>query len=110
MNDSPDWVGEPRPSLVPDGVMADALPRVLLVGENASIRMGGEGSFPYLYFKLLRARGVDVRLACHARVREELRELLADDFDRVRFVDDDKTDLRMYRAEQYFPGKLREQT
>src|SRR5262249_25108654 len=104
MNDSPDPAGETRPGRV----QAGELPRVLLVGENASIKMGGEASFPYLYFKLLRARGVDVRLACHARVRDELRGLLGDDFDRVSFVDDDRSSRLLFRAEQYLPGKLRE--
>ena len=69
--------------------------RVLLVGENASMRMSGETSFPYLHFKLLRDRGVDVRMLCHARVREELRELLGDDFPRVSFVDDGAFDLAL---------------
>jgi glycosyltransferase involved in cell wall biosynthesis len=110
MNDSPYPAGETRPGRAQAGVMAGELPRVLLVGENASLKMGGEGSFPYLYFKLLRARGVDVRLACHARVRDELRELLGDDFDRVSFVADDRTDRLLFRAEQYLPAKLREQT
>ena len=89
---------------------AGASLRVLLVGENASMRMGGEASFPYLYFKLLRARGVDVRLACHARVRDELRELLGADFDRVDFVEEDPFDLALFRVEHYLPAKLREQT
>src|SRR4051812_38688244 len=85
-------------------------PRVLLVGENAALRMGGEASFPYLYFKLLRARGVEVWLACHARVRDELRELLGEDFARVSFVEENPVDLALHRAEHYLPAKLREQT
>src|SRR5947209_2420268 len=96
----------------PGGVSAvsRANPRILLVGENAALRMGGEASFPYLYFKLLRARGVEVWLACHARVRDELRELLGEDFARVSFVEEDPVDLRLHRAEGYLPMKLREQT
>jgi glycosyltransferase involved in cell wall biosynthesis len=85
-------------------------PRVLLVGENAALRMGGEASFPYLYFKKLRARGVEVWLACHARVRDELRELLGEDIERVSFVEEDPLDLLLFRAEQYLPAKLKEQT
>jgi glycosyltransferase involved in cell wall biosynthesis len=84
--------------------------RVLLVGENASMRMSGETTFPCLYFKLLRDRGVDVRMICHARVRDELRELLGEDFSRVSFVDDNAMDLALFRMEQFIPGKLREQT
>jgi glycosyltransferase involved in cell wall biosynthesis len=84
--------------------------RVLLVGENASMRMSGETSFPCLYFKLLRERGIDVRMLCHARVRDELRELLGEDFSRVSFVDDNAVDLALFRMEQFIPGKLREQT
>src|SRR3954471_15093182 len=95
------------------GQVADAAgtsPRVLLVGENASLQMGGEASFPYLYFKLLRAGGVEVWLASHARVRDELRELLGDDFDRVSFVEDNAFDLALFRTEKYLPIKLRDQT
>jgi glycosyltransferase involved in cell wall biosynthesis len=84
--------------------------RVLLVGENASMRMSGETSFPCLYFKLLRERGVDVRMICHGRVRDELRELLGDDFPRVSFVEDNAVDLALFRIEQLIPGKLKEQT
>jgi glycosyltransferase involved in cell wall biosynthesis len=85
-------------------------PRVLIVGENAALRMGGEASFPYLYFEKLRARGVEVWLACHARVRDELRELLGADFERVSFVEEDRLDNRLMRADKYLPVKLREQT
>jgi glycosyltransferase involved in cell wall biosynthesis len=85
-------------------------PRVLIVGENAALRMGGEASFPYLYFEKLRARGVEVWLACHARVRDELRELLGADFDRVSFVEEDPLDLFLLRLEKHLPAKLKEQT
>src|SRR4051812_31467837 len=76
--------------------------RVLLVGENASMTMGGEASFPYLYFKLLRGRGVEVFLACHARVREELRELLGDEFERVGFVEEFPLNVALWRVGQWF--------
>src|SRR3954451_9131119 len=92
-------------------IVASKTPRVLVVGENAALRMGGEGSFPYLYFKLLRARGVEVWLACHARTRDELRELLGSEaFQRVSFVEEDFIDLPLSRIDQYLPAKLREQT
>ncbi len=84
-------------------------PRVLLVGENAALRMGGEGTFPYLYFKLLRARGVEVWLTCHARVRDEMRGLVGADFDRLSFVEEDPLDVAFCRFEHHLPTKLKEQ-
>ena len=85
-------------------------PRVLLVGENASMKMGGEASFPYLYFKLLRARGIETFLACHSRVRDEVKVLLGDDFDRVAFVEEFALDVRLWRLGNRLPAKLSEET
>ena len=46
--------------------------RVLIVSENISMKMGGESSLPFYYGKLFSARGVQVWLACHERVKEEV--------------------------------------
>lgn len=85
-------------------------PRVVIVGDNASMRMGGEASFPYLFFKLLRQRGIEVWLVTHARVRDELRQLLPADGDRLYFVEDSPLDLALWRLGQKLPGKIEEQT
>src|SRR4051794_10579482 len=61
--------------------------RVLIVGENASLRMGGEATYPYFFFKLLREQGIEAWLVGHARVRDELRELLPGEFDRIHLLD-----------------------
>ena len=47
-------------------------PRVLIVSENISMRMGGESSLPFYYAKMFSRRGVEVWLACHERVKSEL--------------------------------------
>lgn len=59
--------------------MGEALnkePRVLIVADNASERMGGEAILPLHYFRFLRRRGVFVKLLTHERVLDELRETL----------------------------------
>src|SRR5688572_1739473 len=64
-------------------------PRVLIVCEHASHRMGGEAARPLHYFRVLRSRGVEAWLLVHARTKGELREALPeDDFRRVHFVPD----------------------
>ena len=53
--------------------------RILIAAENASTRLGGEAILPYHYFRLLRARGHDVHLIVHARMRPELEQLFGPD-------------------------------
>src|SRR4051794_15853341 len=84
--------------------------RVLIVGENASMKMGGESTYTYFFFKLLRERGIEAWLVTHGRARDELRELLPGDFDRVHFVDDSLLDKFLYRIGTTLPWKIREQT
>ena len=61
------------------------------------MRMGGEASFPYLFFKLLRERGVEAWLVAHARVRDELRGLLPEDIDRMHFVEESPLDVLLWK-------------
>ena len=90
--------------------MSVPLPRVLLVGENASMRMGGEASFPYFYFRLLRERGAEVWMVTHARVRDELRGLFPEDFERISFVEESRVDVLLWKFGKLIPRKISEQT
>lgn len=61
-------------------------PRVLIVAENASLKLGGEAALPLHYFRVLRRRGIDVRLLVHERRKKELKSLFPEDFHRIYFV------------------------
>ncbi|MGI0485432.1 glycosyltransferase family 4 protein [Pantanalinema rosaneae CENA516] len=81
--------------------------RVLLVSENVSLRMSGETSVPYYYFKLLQERGVDVWMICHARNRAELREFFsAELFERIHFVEDSSFQAAVWRFSKRFPYRI----
>ncbi len=81
--------------------------RVLIMTENVSLRMSGETSVPYYYFKLLQERGVDVWMVCHGRTREELRELFPPEiFERIHFVDDTPFQAAVWRFSKLFPYRV----
>jgi glycosyltransferase involved in cell wall biosynthesis len=84
--------------------------RVLIVAQNASTKFGGEAILPWHYFRLLRKRGVDVRLVVHERTRDELLALLPDEASRMRFVPDLTAQQVMFRVGQYLPGRINENT
>lgn len=83
-------------------------PRVLVVAENASARFGGEAILPLKYFRLLRARGRDVRLITHARNRDELSAVCPDDADRIRYVEDSRLQVLVWRLGARLPRVLRD--
>jgi glycosyltransferase involved in cell wall biosynthesis len=80
--------------------------RVCIVGQHASMKFGGEASFPWIAFKLLRERGIDATMVVHARTRDELRQAFEKDVDRIFFVDDTAADRMLYRIGRMFPGDL----
>jgi glycosyltransferase involved in cell wall biosynthesis len=80
--------------------------RILLVADNASTRFGGEAFIPFNYFKLLLARGVDVRLVVHARNRTELIELFPEHLDRLFFVEDIWLHKALFRLGTFLPRRL----
>jgi glycosyltransferase involved in cell wall biosynthesis len=90
--------------------MSTDTPRVALVAENASLKFGGESNLAYHYFKLLRRRGVDAYLVVHERNADELRELLRDDFDRVRMAADTRLARFLWSALPSMPDQVRAQT
>jgi glycosyltransferase involved in cell wall biosynthesis len=85
-------------------------PRVVILGENASMKMGGEASFPYLFFKLLRARGVEAWLVAHARTRDEMLRLLPEETDRMHFIEESPLDIWLWKLGLRLPRKIDEQT
>jgi hypothetical protein len=60
--------------------------RVLIICENASFRFGGEATLPLHYFIKLREQNIEKWLIVHERVRQELAELLGNEFERIRFI------------------------
>ena len=91
-----------------NSLASSALPSVLIVASNTSAKFGGEAVLPLHYFRELRARGAEAWLVTHARVREELKEELAEDISRVAFVEDSALHRLLWRASTYLPNGLRD--
>lgn len=85
--------------------MNNSSPRVLIVAEHASARFGGEAALPLHYFRALRARGVSVWLVVHARTRDELCELFADD-PSIHYVGDSVWHRFLYRVGLHLPARI----
>jgi glycosyltransferase involved in cell wall biosynthesis len=98
-----DQDGESRPSRSADDPRAL---RVAIVAYNCSLRMGGEAALAYHYFRLLRARGVDVHLVGHQRNREELEQAFPDDRDRLHLVADSRLHLILWRIGWPLPNRV----
>jgi glycosyltransferase involved in cell wall biosynthesis len=84
--------------------------RILIVASNASSRFGGEAFIPLNYFRLLRARKMDVRLVVHARNRPELTAQFPNDLDRLFFVDDTLLHKVLNRFSRFLPRRLADAT
>jgi glycosyltransferase involved in cell wall biosynthesis len=82
--------------------------RVLIVSENISMKMGGESSLPFYYAKLFAARGVQVWLACHERVRDEVTGSLPELADRTLFVEDTTLQKLLFRGTAWLPYRIRD--
>jgi glycosyltransferase involved in cell wall biosynthesis len=82
--------------------------RVIIVAENASTRFGGEAILPWHYFRVMRRRGIDVRLVVHARTRDELTKLLPGEVDRMHFLPDTWFNRLTCRLSRFLPQKLGE--
>jgi glycosyltransferase involved in cell wall biosynthesis len=79
---------------------------VLIVAEHASARFGGEAALPLHYFRVMRKRGVDVRMITHDRVEGELRDVLKDDIDRVYFIKDDALHKWLWKISTWMPARI----
>jgi glycosyltransferase involved in cell wall biosynthesis len=80
--------------------------RVAIVAPNCSLSMGGEAALPYHYFRLLRARQIDVHLVGHHRNREELLQAFPEDQDRIHLVPDGLFQWVLYRIGWPLPTGL----
>src|SRR5688572_31074306 len=80
--------------------------RPIIVTPNCSLRMGGEAALPFHFFRVLRARGVDVRLVTHGRNREELSAAWPDEQDRISYASDDWVHKLLYRVGHLLPNRV----
>jgi glycosyltransferase involved in cell wall biosynthesis len=81
--------------------------RILIVSDNISIKMGGEASLPFYYFKLFRARGIDVHCLCHARVSSEIEQTLSpEEYARFSFIKDTSYQTAISKFGQNFPPRI----
>jgi glycosyltransferase involved in cell wall biosynthesis len=85
-------------------------PRICIVCQNASYKFGGEASLPWLCFKYLRQRGVDVHLVAHERTRPEVLAGFPDDHPRLHFSPDTIIERFLWRCGKPLPSKIDEQT
>lgn len=81
-------------------------PRVLIVAEHASLKYGGEAALPLHYFRVLRRRGVDVRLVVHERTKTELHSLFSNDLDRIYFVEGKPWKRFLVKLQNKLPPRL----
>lgn len=86
--------------------MTSDKPRVLIVAEHASAEFGGEAALPLHYFRVLRKRQIEVWLVVHERTRNELKQQLGDDFDRVYFVSDSFLHWLLWKIGRLLPQRL----
>lgn len=99
-------------SAIPDsfagaGAEAPASSRkVLIVAEHASAKFGGEAALPLHYFRVMRKKGVDVRLITHDRVKDELQETLKDELARVHFIKDNAAHRLLWRIGKRMPARV----
>jgi glycosyltransferase involved in cell wall biosynthesis len=81
-------------------------PRVVIVGDNASLRFGGEASLPLHHFMELRRLGIEAWLVVHERTRDELSGLLGEDINRVSFIPDRAIHLICWKLSHFLPAQL----
>lgn len=83
--------------------------KLIVLSENVSVRMGGESLTPYYYIRHLFRLGVDVQIVTHARVREEIEELYADDketLSRFHFIPYSSEQRWFWRVYNVLPSTL----
>src|SRR4051794_33001086 len=84
--------------------------RVLIVADNASSQFGGEAFLPLNYFRLLRARDIDVSLLVHERNRSELAIQFPQDVHRLHFVKDTAFHKIAFRFGNFLPRRVADVT
>lgn len=82
--------------------------RILIVADNVSRKMGGEAGKNLYYLQLFQERNVDVRIICHSRVKEELKqELSEENFRKIHFVDDTPLQMQLWKLGKHLPDRLK---
>jgi glycosyltransferase involved in cell wall biosynthesis len=84
--------------------------RVLIIADNASNQFGGEAFLPFNYFRLLRARNIDVRLLVHERNRSVLTTEFPQDLDRLHYVKDTRLHKIVFRFGNFLPRRVADVT
>jgi glycosyltransferase involved in cell wall biosynthesis len=87
--------------------MQPTAPRILIVTEHASLKMGGEAARPFHYFRFMRARGIEVWLVTHERCKDELTKLAGENADRLYFAPDTAWQKRLNRWGRPLPASVR---
>lgn len=82
--------------------------KILIAGENASARKGGEAILPLKYALLMQKRGHDVVLVTHARNREEILEDYPTLAPVSHFIDDAPSHRFLWHVGDKFPEALRD--
>jgi glycosyltransferase involved in cell wall biosynthesis len=80
--------------------------RILIVSENASDLFGGEAILPLHYFRLLRARNIDVWLITHERVKTHLLETMPEESERIYYVPDTFFHIYLNKISQFLPERI----
>ena len=72
------------------------------------MKMGGEASLPFYYAKLFPKRGVEVSLACHERVREELSTLAPELAEHTHYVEDTRAQKLAFLYSLKLPPRVQD--
>jgi len=80
--------------------------KILIVSENATDEYGGESVLPLHYFRGLRAKGEDVYLLTHTRVRDRLKQIIPLDLDRVIFIDETWLHTWLFKVGERLPARI----
>ena len=81
--------------------------RILMVAENISLRLSGETIVPWHYMLEFLAAGHELRVLCHVRVREDLRQDLPSDiFARIDFAEDSRAQRWLSALERILPHRV----
>jgi len=82
-------------------------PKVLIVAQNASSRMGGEASLPLKYCQILKQRGYPASLIAHSRNKTELAETLGPYINDIHFIEDTVFHRAIWRLGKGLPTAIR---
>lgn len=88
----------------------DTVLKVLLIAENASMRFSGEAALSLYYFDRMLARGLDVKVVCHSRCRDELRQRYLNDnvFSNFYFIEDTNFQKFLFYIGNHLPFIIRD--